>query len=161
MAKMLMGQIDHARNRIKALKAEKLGHPPEGPALKGSDALLKGLRDGSITVTGPQLKKAFEAYISETPDEQVDEIAGNYRNNYEVSFRVVKRPPRSVEDALATAIYFKENSAEVARYKQETELFNLNRETLELEASCVEDAIVLGDQHAALQALQDFADFKL
>ena len=161
MAKMLMGQIDHARNRVKALKAEKLGGSPDAPKIKGSSNVLEGLRDGTITVTGPQLRKAFEAFVSKTVSRQVDEQSGNYQNNYTSTYRIIERAPSSVEAALATDVYFKENTAEVTRFEQETELYNLNKEALDLEASRVEDAIVLGDQHAALQALQDFAKFTL
>lgn len=161
MAKMMMGQIDHARRRVAELKAKKLGGAPGAPEIKGGADVLEALRDGTITVTGPQLRKAFEAFVSKTGSRQVDEDSGNYQNNYTSTYRIIERAPSSVEAALATGVYFKENTAEVTRFEQETKLFRLNKEILDLEASRVEDAIVLGDQHAALQALQDFDAFSL
>jgi hypothetical protein len=149
MAKMMMGQIDHARQRVAELKKAKLGDQPKTPDLKGAGDILKALREGSVTVTGPQLRKAFDAYIL------------HYSNNYTSTYSLKKSAPQSVEAALATVIYIKENTAEVSRFEQETELFNLNQEALNLKASEVEDAIVLGDQHAALAALNDFAAYEV
>jgi hypothetical protein len=161
MAKMMMGQIDHARNRVAELKKAKLGDRPKTPDLKGAGDILKALREGSVTVTGPQLRKAFDAYILQDESKQVHEQSGNYSNNYTSTYSLKKSAPQSVEAALATVIYIKENTAEVSRFEQETELFNLNQEALNLKASEVEDAIVLGDQHAALAALNDFAAYEV
>lgn len=161
MAKMMMGQIDHARNRVAALKAEKLGKQPAVPKIKGASNVLTAFREDSLSVTGPQLRRAFDAYINKTVSKVVDEDSGNYSNGYKSTYSIKEIAPSSVEAALATEIYRKENTAEVFRFEQETTLFNLNKEVLDLEASRVEDAIVLGDQHAALQALQDFAAFTL
>ena len=161
MAKMMMGQIDHARQRVAELKSKKLGAAPKHPQLKGADDILKALREGSVTVTGPQLRKAFDAYINEEPAKQLQEIHGNYKNGYVSTYRLAANAPKSVEAALAAVVYIKDNTAEVSRYEQEKELYDLNQTALNLKAAEVEDAIVLGDQHAALAALNDFAAYEV
>jgi len=161
MAKMMMGQIDHARQRVAELKSKKLGTAPKQPQLKGAKDVLKDLRNGSVTVSGPQLRKAFDAYINEEVAKQLQEIHGNYSNGYTSTYRLAAKAPESVEAALAAVVYIKDNTAEVSRYEQEKELYDLNQAALNLKAAEVEDAIVLGDQHAALAALNDFAAYEV
>ena len=40
---MMMGQIDHARNRIKAIKAEKRGKAPETMTILERKAIHRGM----------------------------------------------------------------------------------------------------------------------
>jgi len=161
MAKMMMGQIDHARKRVAELKAAKYGDSPNPPKLRGGSDILKAMRAGEITPTAPQVKKAFAAFVDETVSAQVEEQSGSYSNNYTSTYRIARRTPASVQDALATLVYIKENTAEVERFEQETELYNLRQEAINIKATEVEDAIVLGDQHAALIALQEFTVFEV
>lgn len=161
MSKMMMGQIDHARKRVAELKAQKLGDKPVSPTIKGGSDLLKALRSGKTAVSPAQIKKAFTSFVDQTVSQELDEDSGGYYNNHKTTYQIKLRAPVSIECALATVVYFKENSAEVNRFEKETELFNLRQEALNLEATSVEDAIVLGDQHAALIALQNFAAFTL
>jgi hypothetical protein len=161
MAKMMMGQIDHARKRLEQLKSEKFGPAVKKPTIKGQQALVKELRAGTARITAPKLSAAFTRYIDAVEGPVLIKHAGNYSNNYEETYTLGKGVPSCIESALATEYYAKENEAEVRRFETETELYNLRKEAITLKATEVEDAIVLGDQHAALVALQEFAAFEV
>ena len=159
MAKMMMGQIDHARNRVRALKQEKLGDAVKPPKYKNGKELLQAVRDSKAEVTPAQVKAAWIAYVDKVVSNNVEETPGSYRNGYNATYKVRETAPTSVEEALSRIVFIKENTAELVRFEQETTLYKLKQEILDLEASAVEDAIVLGDQQAALAALKDFAAF--
>ncbi len=159
MAKMLMGQIDHARKRVEQLKKDKYGDVPKGPKLKAGSSVKREIRAGTLNVSGPQIKRAFDAYMAKTPLMCVDKHSGNYSNDYKDSYTLDSRAPTSTEDALASEIYLRVNQAEADRYADETKLYNLRQEAINIKATDVEDAIVLGDQAAALIALKEFADY--
>jgi hypothetical protein len=161
MAKMMMGQIDHAKQRVAALKQEKYGDKPKSMTIKNGVTLLKEIRDGKISLSASAIKVGFDNFVNGVATTTVEVENGCYRNDYTKTFKKVQTPPSTVESALARTLYVKENKAEILRYEQETELYNLRQEAIDIKATTVEDAIVLGDQHAALLALQDFAAFEV
>jgi len=161
MSKMMMGQIDHAKNRVAELKKEKYGDSVKRVNIKDGENLLKELRNGEWQVTGTAIKQAFDNFVNELPGPTVNKKTGNYQNNYEAYYTIVNVPATSVEDALATIVYRVQNLTEITRWEDETELYNTRKEAIDIKATQVEDAIVLGDQHAALLALQDFAAFEV
>lgn len=161
MSKMLMGQINHARDRVKQLKREKAGQAPDVPKFFGSVKFLRDLKKGEIKVTGPKLVAAFEAYVTGI---KLPCVESSSRYNYETgshvkTYTLEEKAATSVEAALAAHEYQSVNAEEASRFNQATELYELRQEALNLKAQQVEDAIVLGDQQAALMALQEFAAF--
>lgn len=161
MAKMLMGQIDHARKRLAEIKAEKLGASPADPEIKGKTELHSGLLDGTITVSPTALKNGFVRYTAQTPIDRVKKDSGTYRNNYTDSYSIRKCVPGSIDSAIADEYFYFDNVAEIERFEAETELYKLRKETLRVKSTFVEDAIVLGDQQLALVALRDFIAFEV
>ena len=159
MAKMMMGQIDHARGRIKTIKAAKLGPAPDSPEIKGGNDVLEAIRDGTLAISGPRLRQAFDAFINKTYGTTVIKTSGNYRNDYEDTYKIGEGVPTTLQNALANIVYGPENDAEIDRWKTETAEYKRLGKILDDKSAAVEDAIVLGDQHAALQALQEFAAF--
>ena len=59
MAKMMMGQIDHARQRVRSIKQSLLGKSPESQKTYSVRDLCNGLRDGTVKFSGPQLRPYF------------------------------------------------------------------------------------------------------
>lgn len=161
MSKMMMGQIDHAKARVKELKLAKYGDKPRVPKLKGSSNVLLAIREGALHITAPQLRRAFDDYIDEVVAPGVEKTSGNYQNDFKTSYAFVETAPCSIEAALASVIYNKVNAVERARWEAETELYDTRQEAINIAATNCEDAIVLGDQHAALIALQEFANFEV
>lgn len=142
MAKMMMGQIDHARARVRNIKGGLIGKAPDAPKSYRVQDLVEGLRDGTVVFTGPQLQK----FAQEWADQYVKDRSSYNRVNFE---SVV------LENAFA-----QDRAADQKRYDAEKLVYdNLSRRVNE-EATKVEDAIVLGDNAAALAALTAFAAFK-
>lgn len=142
MAKMMMGQIDHARARVRAIRSELLGEAPKLPKTYEISDLVQGLRNGEVAFTGTQLLQFAQEWVEDYTNE---------RNSY-------RRPnfeAKVLEYAFAT-----ERKAEEQRYKAQKMKYDALCHKVNTEATKVEDAIVLGDQHAALAALQAFASFK-
>jgi len=161
MPKMMMGQIEHARKRVKELQNQKYGPAPEQPKLKTGSDLVNAVQEGKLRVSGSQLKRGFEIYVSRDSIAVVQEINHGYSRNWEKSLKLANSPAESVEDALASIIFAGENAAEVDRYQQEKELYETRKQAIDLKATEVEDAIVLGDQQRALDALNDFSSFEV
>ena len=162
MAKMMMGQIDHARKRIQAIKAEKRGSVPKKPDLRGGSDVLHAIREGDISISAGRLIQAFDAFLDRVVAPNLTKNSGRYRNGvYEDdTYTITDTAPVSIEDALAAIVYSVENNAEIVRWEDETAEYKRISAILDDRSAVVEDAIVLGDQHAALQALQEFAAFK-
>ncbi len=162
MAKMMMGQIDHARKRIKEIKAEKRGAVPKRPVLLGGNDVLSAIRDGDISISAGRLRQAFDAFLDRVVAPNLIKQSGRYRDGVyqDDTYSITDTAPKSIEDALAAIVYSVENNAEIARWEVETDEYLRITEILDARSAVVEDAIVLGDQHAALQALQEFAAFK-
>lgn len=161
MSKMMMGQIDHAKNRVRELKQQKYGDQPEAPTILGGADVVKALRKGKISVSGAQIRAAFDKYINKEVEDNLKETSGSYVNDYKKTYSIERVKPSSVENALAHVVYKKENTAEIKRFQLETTLYNTRQEAINIAATDTEDAIVLGDQHAALIALQEFAAFEV
>jgi hypothetical protein len=143
MAKMMMGQIDHARSRVHAITSELLGKAPDREKSYSVTDLVVGLRDGTVKFTGPQLT----AFAKEWADQYAKETSSYNRVNFETIV---------LQNAFA-----KERAAEKARFEKENEVYQDRVRRVNDKATAVEDAIVLGDQQAALAALTDFANFKV
>jgi len=142
MAKMMMGQIDHARERVRKIKAELIGKAPASMKQYNVADLVAGLRDGDVVFTGPQLQK----FAQEWADQYAREQSGYNR----VSF----------ESVVLGNAFAQERAADKKRFDAEDLVYQNRARKVHEKAAAVEDAIVLGDQHAALAALQDFAAFK-
>lgn len=142
MAKMMMGQIDHARARVRAIKNGLLGKSPDSMKTYQTRDLVNGLRDGQVKFTGAQLQK----------------FAQEWADQYTRESSSYNKP--SFESIVLDYAFAKERAEEKKRYDAETAVWNALAKKVNAEATKVEDAIVLGDQHAALLALQDFAAFK-
>jgi len=165
MGKMLMGQIDHARNRVKALSNEKLGESPTAPEMKGVQDLKNGLRDGTVVISAKKLNRAFEAWNSNEEFKAVDS-SSRYDYNlpgrpYVTVYSVITKQHSSLDSYLAAVQFEATNAATVRRYMEEREVYESRKTLILSEAVQVEDAIVLGDQQAALIALQAFAAFEV
>jgi len=143
MAKMMMGQIDHARSRVRAIKNELLGKSPDSQKTYSVRDLCNGLRDGTVKFSGPQLQK----------------FAQEWADSYAKETSSYNKP--SFEAIVLEYAFAKERAAEKARFEKENKVYQDRVRRVNEKATAVEDAIVLGDQHAALVALQEFAEFKL
>lgn len=164
MAKMLMGQIDHARDRIKELAKLKLTDAPKKPELVTASDVLSSIKKGETTVSATQLKKAFDNYVNGVPIQVVKSESGYYnhskRRHEEGNSYVGDDTPSSVEEAIRNVIYEKQIKAGVAAYVAEKTIFDEKKAIIMAKATETEDLIVLGDQQAAQAALQAFADFQ-
>jgi len=142
MAKMMMGQIDHARARVRNIKTELVGKAPEQPKSFSTCDLVVGLRDGTVVFTGPQLQKFAQAWADQ----------------YHLSRSSYNRI--NFEQVVLDAAFAQERAEDKKRYDAEKLVYdNLSRRVND-EGTKVEDAIVLGDNAAALAALTAFAAFK-
>lgn len=157
MAKMLMGQIDHARNRLRELVAAKNGEAPKRPSLVTPANVVEQLKAGELTVKAPLLKRAFDAWVNQEALVVAVVESGNYRNNYQDVNELKTKIPSSLEEALCALIFTDENKQRSDEYCEEKKAYDERVRRIVAESKAVEDAIVLGDHHAALQALQDFA----
>jgi hypothetical protein len=152
-----MGQIDHARNRLRELVAAKTGECPQRPKLVTPADVVKELKDGELTVKPALLKRAFDAWIAGEALEVAVVESGNYRNNYQDINELQTKIPSSLEEALCSLIYTEENAKRSNAYRDSKKAYEERCQRITKESKAVEDAIVLGDQLAALQALQEFA----
>jgi hypothetical protein len=137
-----MGQIDHARARVRSIKTELIGPAPDKQKTYSVEDLVEGLRDGSVSFTGNQLR--------EFAQEWADQYSKSYSYN-RTSFESVV-----LENAFAS-----ERAAEKKRFDTEQAIYIARLNKVNDEATKVEDAIVLGDNAAALAALTAFAAFEL
>ena len=143
MPKMLMGQIDHARGRVRQIKKELLGEAPKKPdALHVAD-MVHALRTGELSFSGKQLQ----------------DVLNDWTEAYATKRSLYSSP--SLETTLLQKAFIKSRAVEEEKYEAELEKYRARAAKVNAEATKVEDAIVLGDQHAALAALQSFAEFKL
>ena len=142
MAKMMMGQIDHARARVRGIKANLIGKPPKKEKKYDVCDLVAGLRAGDIVFTGPQLQKFAQQWA--------EQYAASQSSYNRISF----------EDVVLDNAFAQERAAEKKRYEAENLVYQNTLKRVNDEATAVEDAIVLGDNAAALAALTAFAAFK-
>jgi len=141
MAKMMMGQIDHARNRVRTIVSNLIGKRPESVKKYDTRDLVNGLRDGTVVFTGPQLQK----FAQEWADQYIN--GSSYNRT-------------SFEAVVLENSFLQERAADTKRYDAEKLVHNNLVNRVNAEATKVEDAIVLGDNAAALAALTAFATFK-
>jgi hypothetical protein len=163
MAKMLMGQINHARERIKALTVEKLGKAPEVPQLPTEKDFKKGLKDGSISLSPTFVTEAIGNWTAAMPRTEIKTSSGswNYRTQgYNPGSCSIKSTcGGDLGDYLAYTWFQNTHEALVAEWKADNTEYKRREKIIKKEAGRVEDAIVLGDHAAALAALERFADF--
>lgn len=164
MSKMLMGQIDHARGRIKQITREKLGDGPTYPEVPTPADFTKGLKDGTIRLTNALVTNAIAAWEDQSPRLEVTAstsrwIDGNYQNVGGGKIKTLNSG--DLDDYLAYMFYRNVYEAAVAKFDTDYAEFTRRKAIIEGEAVTVEDAIVLGDNAAALLALQRFAAFTL
>lgn len=164
MSKMLMGQIDHARNRIRSLTTEKLGERPTYPEVPTADDFKKGVKNGDITVTPTLLKAAILGWANKTGRLTVTGTTSRWVDGSYVSSGGGQIKPTHVgdlDDYLSYEYYRTIYEAGVAKFDVEFTEFERRRKIIEGRAVEVEDSIVLGDNAAALVALQSFAAFSV
>jgi hypothetical protein len=143
MAKMLMGQIDHARARVRTIKAKLIGDRPKNKEEYDIECLVKALCKGEIAFTGPALQNILAQW---TDDYTLNQSRYNRLN---------------LEEVVLTHAFLPERALEETRYDREITEWNARSEKVNAEAVVVEDAIVLGDHASALAALTAFAAFEL
>ena len=141
MAKMMMGQIDHARARVGSIKRNLIGKAPKPVTVYKVADLANGLRDGSVSFTGPQLRAFAEKW------------AEGYAKASERYNRA------SFESIVLEGTFSAVRAAEDLRFETEQKVYMQRSNTVKAEATKVEDAIVLGDNAAALAALTAFSKF--
>ena len=163
MAKMLMGQIDHARKRIQALSKLKMTEYPELPAAPSEAEMIKDIRSGKLTITTAQVKKAFNNFLEQVPSPRVERESGHYDysrgRHVGGATKLIDKLPDDTEDALRDLLYSKQILADAEEFSIKLDAYNVRKQIIEDKATEVEDIIVLGDQLAAQQALADFAAF--
>jgi len=163
MAKMLMGQIDHARDRIKALTREKLGECPGYPSVPSEGNFKEGVENGTIKVSSLLVNDALDAWLGQDPRITIQQSSSRYNSSsceYEtVPATLVTKNSGDLGEYLSYTYFQEKYEAAVAIYKSEIIEYNRRATLIKAEAHAVEDAIVLGDNAAALAALQAFAAF--
>ena len=142
MPKMLMGQIDHARGRVRQITKELLGEAPKKPAVMHVSDMVQALRTGELSFSGKQLQ----------------DMLNDWTEEYATRRSTYSSP--TLETTLLQNAFTKRRADEQAQYEAELEKYRARQAKVNAEATKVEDAIVLGDQHAALAALQSFAKFR-
>jgi hypothetical protein len=163
MAKMLMGQIDHARNRIRELRAEKIGKQPVFPKPKVYDDLIEDLRNDAVNLPNGQITLAFWNFIEgNTVDVVTTETRYSYHrnNNTETLPDVKTESTADFRAQLINFVYGAQRQADLNSYYEARAEWTALDARVGKEAKIVEDAIVLGDNAAALRALQIFAATK-
>ena len=165
MAKMLMGQIDHARGRITTITKQKLGPAPKPPVIEEAKGTMAEIRQGKIVPTPAQLKLALSNYVNRVPIPIVDSEGGSWdyqtRTHSSRRYFVGEEVRDTLGACLTDVINGKRDTAAVAIWAAANEKYENDKARLTAEAVAVEDAIVLGDQAAALAALTAFAAFEL
>ena len=126
---------------------------------------MKQIRDGNIVVKPTQLRAALDDYINRTPVEILKSAGGgwdyNIRGNAPVTYSLVETVRSTLSECLVDVIAPAQYAKDLATWKAENEVYQARIDALDKEAVSVEDAIVLGDQQAALIALQAFAAFEV
>ena len=142
MAKMMMGQITHARERVAQIKRNLIGEAPDARISFDIEDIATSLEDGTLVFTGPQLQKVVSDWA----------IACRGKASYHCP---------NLQNILRDAAYPLERAADKNRYDAEQAKYEARVKAANAEATKVEDAIVLGDNKAALDALIAFAAFRL
>jgi hypothetical protein len=111
------------------------------------------------------LNKAWKRYIDKIPMRRVK--AGDRSWNYQTQTYtrgpsvLSEGAPSNIEAAIRDVVYEKEITADVATYQTLDKEYRRRKSIIETKAQEIEDIIVLGDQHAALIALQEFEAFEV
>lgn len=147
MPKMMMGQIDHARARLRQLAAEKITTPaPSAPSQKTWDDVERAIEQSSSNLLTPAVIKGGIARFRE------DREANKTRYRY---------GQKGLTAFIAEELFTKEYEAEKKVYDAEKAEWDRKAAIIEQARRKAEDIIVLGDQHAVLVALQEFAELEV
>jgi len=158
-----MGQITHARERIVTITAEKLGPRPAPPEKLDHDEVMRSIRNGDTVVKPTQLRQALDNYVNRTPVDEITSSGGKYdyrtgktsSKTYYLTQTVRSTLSQCLADVVAPPSY----AADLQVWKKDQKEWERRRDLIKGEAVAVEDAIVLGDNAAALAALQAFVNF--
>jgi len=164
MSKMLMGQINHARERIGVIKQQKYGEKPAIPKQADSEEVLKKIRQGELVVGAAQLRAALSNFVNRTPVEVIESSGGcwDYRTRTTApkKFFLKEVVRTTFEECLSDIVAPIEFAVNLDSWKTAQAAYEARVTAVDAEAVAVEDAIVLGDQQAALLALQAFAAYQ-
>lgn len=160
MAKMLAKQIDHARKRVSALAAAKRGSAPVRPKYVDPSDLQKEIENGEREVGGTLLRNAFKRLVNGTKVTLVEEGGSWYDYTHRKSRRhadtVENQAPSSIFQAIRDELYAVEMAEAHQVWLDQKNAYDAKVARIKARAEEVEDFIVLGDVHTALQALKDF-----
>lgn len=148
MAKMMMGQIDHARSRLRQLAGEKIkGSSPSAPQKKTWDNVVEIIENDSSAnpLTPAVIKGALKRFRDDRAENK-----GRYRYN-----------ATTLTNFIAHELFDKEYQAAKEIYDAEKAEYDRKAAIVEEARRKAEDVIVLGDQLAVLAALQEFAELEV
>jgi len=139
MSKMTYKQIDHARARLATIERSLVGPAPTTVADPDFDEFVEALLDGTAVLTPAKFQTAIDEFLK----------ARRKHSNY------YNRP--TIEKFIIAAVNATTRAKAEAVYAAEKATYDARNAVVSAEATKVEDQIVLGDQKAALAALQAFA----
>lgn len=157
-----MGQIDHARNRIHELCQLKMTDYPEQDSTywdDNYDGFKRDLQNGDFIPTPSQLNKAFGLLISDYRIPYLKRERQYYQDPHKT--RLDDISPGDIYQALFILLHEKNLVSETKVFEKKLAEFNRKKKIIKDKAAEVEDFIVLGDVHTALQALKDFEKFEV
>lgn len=140
MAKLLMGQINHATDRVRQLAREKLGDAPRKPEELGWSDVQRRLLDGE-NLLSPTVIQAALVKLREAKKKANYYSSPDFRN------------------CVAEVLYEKENARALEKYETEREIHQTRVAAVAKEEARVKDIIVLGDSERILRAIEEFAKF--
>jgi len=142
MSKMNYKQIDHCRDRLRSIRSKLVGKTPLKPDTTDERefaiALINGLKVRNLQA---KLTQAAVAFVQ-------DSNSGRYNAD-------------DLLDHLIKIEYEDVNLKALAKYEEDQVVFEAMCAEVDAEVRRVEDQIVLGDQHEALQALDDLENWNL
>lgn len=140
MAKLLMGQINHATGRVNELARQKYGDRPRKPPALGWKDVQERLLDGENLLSPTVIQAAL-----------VKLRAAKKKSNF------YSTP--DFRDCVAEVLYEKENARALEKYETENEIYQTRVKAVAKEEARVKDIIVLGDSERILRAIEEFAKF--
>jgi predicted HD phosphohydrolase len=162
---MLMGQIDHARVRIQQLAQLKLDEEPEVPKIPSSDELEAQIKRKEFKVSPELLEKAFTRLVNKVPVKTIGTSRSLYNYNtkrYDTSSPYeTETTPSDIFEAIRDVAYADQIKRDLKEYVAKRKEYDAKVKIVNTKAKEVEDYIVLGDVHTALQALKEFESFEV
>jgi hypothetical protein len=162
---MLAKQIDHARKRIRELSKLKLEDAPSMPASITPDEVKRMIENEELLVTSRQLNKAFDRLIAGKSIQEIEIQTGTWdyqtRTTGPDKCRLTESKPTTIWAALRDTLFSNQLKSDAAAYTKAKKAYDAKVQQVKTKAAEVEDFIVLGDVHTALQALKEFEDFEV